>query len=83
MCGGDGDGGDGGGFGAEDSRAEGDGRPCVSGEEGDFFLGPTAFGTDGERQLLVVGCWLLVARRSINPGLETVRGTEFNLPHAG
>ena len=36
-----------------------------------------------KRSLLVVGCWLLVARRSINPGLETVRGTEFNLPHAG
>ena len=26
---------------------------------------------------------LSVERRSINPGLETVRGTEFNLPYAG
>ena len=60
MGGGDGDGGDGGGFGAEDSGAEGDVRPCVLSEESHFFGGPAAFGADGEGQLLVVGCWLLV-----------------------
>src|SRR5882757_8188109 len=41
---GDGDGGDGGGFGAEDSGAKGDRLPLVLGEEGDFFWGPAAFG---------------------------------------
>ena len=37
MSAGDGDGGDGGGFGAEDAGAEGDGLPLVLGEEGDLF----------------------------------------------
>ena len=41
---GDGYGGDGGGFGAEDAGAEGYGLPLVLGEEGDFFRGPAAFG---------------------------------------
>jgi hypothetical protein len=44
---GDGDGGDGGGFGAEDARAEGYGLPLVLGEEGDLFGGPAAFGAYG------------------------------------
>ena len=48
MCGGDGDGGDGGGFGAEDAWAEGDGRPYVLSEESYFFGSPAAFGADGE-----------------------------------
>ena len=59
MCDGDGDGGDGGGFGAEDAGAEGDVGPVVSGEEGHFFGGPAAFGADGERQLQVASCRLL------------------------
>jgi hypothetical protein len=42
------DGGDGGGFGAEDARAEGDVSPFVLGEEGDLFGGPAAFGADGD-----------------------------------
>src|ERR1700722_5760005 len=45
---GDRDGGDGGGFGAEDAGAEGDGLPLVLGEEGDFFGGPAALGADGD-----------------------------------
>ena len=48
MGGGYGDGGDGGGFGAEDAGAEGDGLPVVLGEEGHLFGGPSAFGADGE-----------------------------------
>ena len=48
MRAGYGDGGDGGGFGAEDAGAEGDGLPGVLGEEGDLFGGPAAFGADGE-----------------------------------
>jgi hypothetical protein len=45
---GDGDGGDGGGFGAEDARAEGYGLPLVLGEERDFFGGPAAFRAYGD-----------------------------------
>ena len=48
MRAGDGDGGDSGGFGAEDSGTEGDGGPCVLGEEGHLLRGPAAFGADGE-----------------------------------
>ena len=48
VCTSDGDGGDGGGLGAEDSRAEGDGLPNVMPEELKFFGGPAAFGADGE-----------------------------------
>ena len=44
---GDGDGGYGCGFGAEDSRAQGYWLPLVLGEERDFFGGPAAFGADG------------------------------------
>ena len=47
MGGGYGDRGDGGGLGAEDSRPEGHGSPCVLSEEGHLFGGPTAFGPDG------------------------------------
>jgi len=47
MGGGDRDGGDGGGFGAEDARAEGDGLPLMLGEECHLFRGPAAFGADG------------------------------------
>ena len=56
MRAGDGEGGDGGGFGAEDAGAEGDGRPCVGVKRDDFFRGPAAFGADGEgeRPLTVV-----------------------------
>ena len=43
----DGQGGDGGGFGAEDARAEGDVVPAVIGEELHLVGGPAAFGTDG------------------------------------
>ncbi len=52
MRAGDGDGGDGGGFGAEDAGAEGDGLPGVLGEEGDLFGGPAAFGADGQGGVL-------------------------------
>jgi hypothetical protein len=45
---GNGDGGDGGGFGAEDAGAEGYGLPCVLEEEGDLFGGPAAFGAYGD-----------------------------------
>lgn len=48
IGGGYGDGGDGGGFGAEDARAEGDGLPLVGREEGHLFGSPAAFGADGE-----------------------------------
>jgi hypothetical protein len=48
VGGGYGYGGYGGGFGAEDAGAEGDGLPVVMGEEGDFFGGPAAFGADGQ-----------------------------------
>ena len=48
MSAGDGDGGDGGGFGAEDAGAEGYGLPLVLGEEGHFFGGPAAFGAYGD-----------------------------------
>src|ERR1700754_4259462 len=44
MSRGDGDGGDGCGFSAEDARAEGDGLPFALGEERHFFGGPAAFG---------------------------------------
>jgi len=57
-----GDGGDGGGFGAEDAWAEGDVGPCVSGEEGDFFGSPAAFGADGKRQLQIIGFRFQVGR---------------------
>jgi hypothetical protein len=43
VGGGDGDGCDGCGFGAEDAGAEGYGLPLVLGEEGDLFGGPAAF----------------------------------------
>ena len=55
KAGGDGDGGDGCGFGAEDAGAEGDVLPVVLGEEGHFFGGPAAFGADGQG----VGQWVL------------------------
>ena len=48
VCAGYGDGGDRGGFGAKDSRTEGDGLPGVVGKEQELFGGPTALGTDGE-----------------------------------
>ncbi len=48
MGGGDGYGGYGGGFGAEDAWAEGDGLPGVVEEKLDFFGGPAALGADGE-----------------------------------
>ena len=48
VCSDDSDGGDGGGLGAEDSRAEGDGLPGVDGEELELFGGPAAFGAHGE-----------------------------------
>ncbi len=48
MRAGDGDGGDGGGFGAEDARAKGNGSPFVLGEESHLFGGPAAFGAYGE-----------------------------------
>ena len=48
MCGGYGDGGDGGGFGAEDARSQSYGLPRALEEEGHFFGGPTAFGAYGE-----------------------------------
>ncbi len=58
MCGGDGEGGDSCGFGAEDSGAEGDVGPVVLGEERHFFWGPAAFGTDGEGEIGgVLGWW--------------------------
>jgi hypothetical protein len=44
----DGDGGDGGGFGAEDAGAKGYGLPLMFGEEGDLFGGPAAFGAYGD-----------------------------------
>ncbi len=52
MSGSDGDGGDGGGFGAEDAGAEGDVLPLVLGEEGHFFGGPAAFGAYGDGRIL-------------------------------
>ncbi len=48
VGGGDRDGGDCGGFGAEDTGAEGYVGPLVLGEEGHFFGSPAAFGTDGQ-----------------------------------
>jgi hypothetical protein len=58
MCGGDGDGGYGGGFGAEDAWAEGDGRPYVLSEESYFFGSPAAFGADGEGEIGgLLGWW--------------------------
>ena len=45
---GDGDGGDGGGFGTQDAWAQGDVGPVMVGKEGHFFGGPAAFGTDGQ-----------------------------------
>jgi hypothetical protein len=47
VCGGNGDGGHGRGFGAEDAWAKGDVGPGVGGEELHFFGGPAAFGSDG------------------------------------
>jgi hypothetical protein len=46
-CGADGEGGYGGGFGAEDAGTEGYRLPLVLGEEGDLFGGPAAFGAYG------------------------------------
>ena len=48
MGGGDCDGGDGGGFGAEDAGAEGYWLPLMLGEERHLFGGAAAFGADGE-----------------------------------
>ena len=84
MRAGDGGGGDGGGFGAEDAGAEGDGGPFVLREEGDFFLGPAAFGADGEgeRPLTVVRCALFLQCGGEGEGLlgfaeEDARGRRF------
>ena len=46
MRNGDGDRGDGGGFGAENARAEGDGSPLMLAEERHLFGAPAAFGAD-------------------------------------
>ncbi len=48
VGGGYGDRGDGGGFGAEDARAEGDVLPVMGGEEGHLFGCPAAFGAYGQ-----------------------------------
>ncbi len=55
MGAGDRNGGDGGGFGAEDSWAEGDGGPRVGGEKGHFVGSPAAFGADGQGELRGLG----------------------------
>ena len=49
----DGDGCDRGGFGAEDTGTEGDGRPVMGGEEGHLFRRPAAFRAYGQS----VGDW--------------------------
>ena len=52
MGGGDCDGSDGGGFGAEDAGAEGDWLPMMLGEERHLFRGPSAFGAYCEGDVL-------------------------------